>query len=679
MAAGAVCDLRATAAAPCLSNEDLSVDFFPDVPVVQTYLHKPTGMKFGGGNQAGTLALNGNSTPWSKWQIAVDTGLLPNAVRYHLKLDAPRVEMRFDYRLQKYVLELDVEVLSDPSRWLRTIEWQDLPVLTCQAPDITIWREEWKERSWEEKIARGLWWSELVEKAASQFGLDAEPLSTMYCCFYRPDKLCAAVATNYPYMPIRNQIAKDRDGTKSYLLGLNTYQYRVRDRTMAPLRAKIAFLPDLNGDGRADASDFQLWVNRQLGKPLPTHRNVIWYKIFCAEVNKPPHSTFAQAGEIIERVHRYTDGLPQIVYLVGWQYQGHDTGYPSLDKVNSALGSGDDLARLHRMAKERWNTVVSYHINLDDDYIDHPGWDPSIIARQPDGALERWEVFNGNQSYHISHTKDVESRKVFARLAAMMQIVPLEKAIHLDAFRNMNWSWEPDGFIGAIEEFECGVKPIVQFFKSRGIDVTIESTDFGPTEWCGTVSGVWHLADADEMVQLRHGKMLGGGRNGDRGLWNYAFGSAISDDVLYSVDGVDYITRGTWDLLLDDIYLGVLLYHFYLEREMTALHLDKQGARLQFSDGVTTVASRDGKEMRVTQGDVVIALNYDRFIPRDEFIYAYSRDGSDRTWMLPKSFRNRELEIRTLGDSAAAVIRQSATDHLHLELAPRTPVKISRT
>ena len=63
----------------------------------------------------------------------------------------------------------------------------------------------------------------------------------------------------------------------------------------------------------------------------------------------------------------------------------------------------------------------------------------------------------------------------------MMREVPLEGAIHIDAFRNMNWSWEPDGFIGPIEELECGVKPIVQWLKDRGIDVTTESCDHSRT------------------------------------------------------------------------------------------------------------------------------------------------------------------------------------------------------
>jgi len=658
-----------------LSNEVLNIELFPDKPVPRTYLHMPSGMQFGGASPGGVLAVNGTAMPWRDWEIDVDRSGLPGRVSYDLRSVERGFAIRFDYQLQGYVLALKMTVVSDPRNVLRTIKWQNLSLLTCDASDITIWREEWSQRDWNEEIGRGLWGSEVVEKHITEFGADIEPRPNTYCCFFQPDKVCATVLTNGRYFPLSNQVTVDRE-QKQYSLSLGTYQYRIRKRFAEPLRAQVAFLPDLNGDGRTDASDFQLWVNRQLPQPWPTHRTAIWYKIYCDDPKtEQPVTTLAQAGEIIERVHRCTDGLPQIVYLVGWQYDGHDTGYPSLDKVNRKLGSRDELWQLHRKAKEQLNTILSYHINLDDSYPHHPGWDESVIGLQPDGELMRWEKFNDIMSYHITHTKDVESGKVFERLEAMMREVPLEGAIHLDAFRNMNWSWEPDGFIGAIEELECGVKPIVDFFRSRGIDVTIESQNM---EWCGIISGKLHVGRPLDLVQLRHGKILFGGRSWEtETLWDWGLGSSINWDVIYSEDGKDFYSSGAWTQLLDGIYLGTLLYHFYLEREMTVAHIDQETARLRFSDGVTTFVKRDNSRLLVTHGDVVIADNYDRFIPRGASIYAYSRDGSSRAWNLPAMFRGKTVEIRTLGDSNGRASTMRTSDHIDLELNPRVPVKIT--
>src|SRR5690349_5080269 len=53
-------------------------------------------------------------------------------------------------------------------------------------------------------------------------------------------------------------------------------------------------------------------------------------KIFLAERTDAGkgckvHLTFEQALEVIERLDRITCGAPKIIYLVGWQYNGHDS------------------------------------------------------------------------------------------------------------------------------------------------------------------------------------------------------------------------------------------------------------------------------------------------------------------------------------------------------------------
>src|SRR2546427_9324255 len=65
-------------------------------------------------------------------------------------------------------------------------------------------------------------------------------------------------------------------------------------------------------------------------------------KIFLAERTDEGRAckvylTFEQALEVIERLDRITCGAPKIVYLVGWQYNGHDSKYPAWGGVNHRL------------------------------------------------------------------------------------------------------------------------------------------------------------------------------------------------------------------------------------------------------------------------------------------------------------------------------------------------------
>lgn len=653
-----------------LRSTAMEVEFHPSLPFPATYRHKASGLTFSGPDDR-PLTIDGKEVPWTDWDVSLDSSSQPRVIVYHLYHRRLECALTLTYELDTWELSLRLAVVADPKSAVRSIGFNQTSLIQGKATNGRVWREIWKQKPWDSQYGRGLWSPTLQDSLCSKVNPDQSGLPTSYCCVTLPKKLAVGVLSNQRYLPFTSRIAGDE-----FHIGLSDYTFRARKLCLPPLEVRIAFLPDTNGDGTADASDYQLWVNRKFPQPWPNHRGRIWNKIYCGDRGQAV-TTFAQAEQIIERIHRFTDGLPQVMYLVGWQYEGHDSGYPSIDKVNPHLGTREELWNLHRRAKEELNTVVSYHINLDDSYPQHPGWDESVICRDRDGKLMTWEPFSDGMSYHINHTKDVQSGKVFQKLEAMMREVPVEGALHVDAFRNMNWSWEPDGFIGPVEELECGIKPILEYLKQRGVDVTIESIDSGGTEWCGLISGILHIGGPRDLVQLRHGKMIYGGRSYPPNLWEWGLGSALNYDTIWLRDGKDFDASGAWHELLDGIYLGALLYHYYLEREMTVAHLDAKGAYLRFSDGTETTVHRDNSHLLVKRDKLVIADNFDRFIPRGDSIYAYSRDGSTRSWPLPSAFANRKLSIKRLGLDGSATVTVDVGTMLDLKLDPRVPVRIT--
>ena len=66
---------------------------------------------------------------------------------------------------------------------------------------------------------------------------------------------------------------------------------------------------------------------------------------------------------------------PRVMYLLGWQYTGHDSGYPSIDSVNHELGGYNELVNLISEAR-KYNVNVTFYDNYDDSYPTHPSWDP---------------------------------------------------------------------------------------------------------------------------------------------------------------------------------------------------------------------------------------------------------------------------------------------------------------
>lgn len=77
--------------------------------------------------------------------------------------------------------------------------------------------------------------------------------------------------------------------------------------------------------------------------------------------------TFDQALEMVKQIDRIMPGYQKVIYLVGWQYNGHDDRYPEFFEVNEHLKSPKDataresLLRLVETAKN-YHTVISYHI-----------------------------------------------------------------------------------------------------------------------------------------------------------------------------------------------------------------------------------------------------------------------------------------------------------------------------
>jgi Endo-alpha-N-acetylgalactosaminidase len=656
-----------------LTNPNLRVLFDPERPIVLGYEHFPSGTAFGGGNVEGRLAINGEAIPWNEWRIQVETNA--SALTYRMTL--PRLSVSFDYAfsLAGNGLEVELRNIQDPTGSFRSLDWRNLPLLTCADPSFQFWS---LTTGAPDSSSGGKMWT------SDRSGLlsNTAPVKDFLIrgCLYHPQKVCVFVDGNYPLLPTTGEI----NGAHEYRLSLNTYQYRVRSKTMPPLKAQVVFLQDENGDGLSDLSDYCLWTNRRLPEPDPIYRTCLWYKIFMDLPATGVRTTCSQAEEIVRAIHNVTDGLPQLVYLVGWQYEGHDTGYPAMDKVNERIGGASALRSLVENSHSRYNTLISYHCNIDDTYTNHAAHDPSLLAD------------NGN----LSHCLDAESGKIFQRLEALMRTVPVQKTIHFDNTR-ITSPVRSQG-IGILEELEAGIRPVDQFLKARGITMTTEGQNGIPIDCTDLFSAFWHYDTPLPTVQLWHRKILGGGWGGHVGPQNryqLGLGGSIHQDVSYkAIDrdalgekvwreqfswvqgspGMTVSYEKDWDDLVQRIYLGGLLYQFYLEREMTLLRRIPGGVRQEYGNHEVLVENASG-HLTVKWGDVLVAEDDDRFIPRDGSVYAYSLGGCSRSWKLPVALRGRKLQVHTLTREGRAVAPPFTIDgdSIRLTLPPKSPVKIS--
>lgn len=220
---------------------------------------------------------------------------------------------------------------------------------------------------------------------------------------------------------------------------------------------------------------------------------------------------FEDALEVIRKIDNITLGIPKITYLVGWQYNGHDSKYPSWGEVNNHLKRDQDstaLESLHWLMKEAkaYNTIVSFHINMIDAFKDSPLWDEymtkDIVAKDTLGNLIKGEVFAGMQSYQLSYAREWELGLAQKRIDELIEMIPEIRnagTIHIDAFHSMRASGpgEPiSPYLGnSIEDEICAQRKIFRYWQSKGIDVTSEGAKYWLRKdpFIGLQAMTWHF------------------------------------------------------------------------------------------------------------------------------------------------------------------------------------------
>lgn len=356
---------------------------------------------------------------------------------------------------------------------------------------------------------------------------------------------------------------------------------------------------------------------------------------------------FAQTLEVIKKIDNLTLGIPKIVYLVGWQYNGHDSKYPAWHEVNPKLKRQEDRTALQSMKwlmKEayKYNTTVSVHINMFDAYEDSPLWDTyvenDIIARNTDGSLRP-----GEWGWPVSYTQEWKTGYAQKRIDDICKMLPLKKAgtVHIDAYH----TWAPfdkpgdpiSPYLGYTAEQETETQEkIFRYWDKKGIDVTSEGMRFlrisafeglQPASW-------WFDPSIKEYLEWPASYYTGGSSNSATGR---LFGN--------SMHGEPQVKKDPENLsgFLHEFCIRTLPW-YYLNR-LERLEYTKNGTEQQvtFSEGVVSLIN--DKEFHIKKNGNYLVRDNDVFVPalwmKQPAIIAYSVNGyRDMEWTLPEEWKN---------------------------------------
>lgn len=368
----------------------------------------------------------------------------------------------------------------------------------------------------------------------------------------------------------------------------------------------------------------------------PYHQTLTM-KMFMCDRNGKVYLTLDQALEVMRKIDNLTRGIPKIIYLVGWQYNGHDSGYPSWGKVNSKLkriGDSSAVTSLIWLMNEgsKYNTTVSLHINMLDASKDSPLWEEyiekDIVARNTDGTLRNYVW-----GYPISYTREWEEGLAQRRIDSLCDMLPLKRAgtVHIDAFHTYvpeqgETPISPYHGITTDQEIETQ-KKIFRYWRDKEIDLTSEFDDnYRKDPFIGLQPMAWHFGGLDPMKIPP--TLYCGGKGGDS-----RFGQSMLGENKIKVDPVhlkDFI----------DEFCQTTLVWYYLNR-LDRIS-DMKGV-VTFSGGVTS--RKDGDALKVQKGKVILQEGGNVFVPalwqESREIIAYSKDGYvNKTWKFPAEWKD---------------------------------------
>jgi hypothetical protein len=644
-----------------IENDQVRIELDEHWPRATRLVRKATGGALPGCEPDRPFAVELNRQPVGQPDMACTVEIDETSADYVVRVPGLDLLLRFRFTLEDSDLVLTLPEVSEGGRF--SLERLYIPqhrlVTGTAANGDRYLRHVLRRTNWSRHWCPGTeyydQWEDMggVGDAQPEYG----PRRCLYACVWNRKICVGVVGSSYvdPLVTALDEEGSVRDGRAGrFAIWAGPHCHRLRGELAEPFQLRMGVLDDYNGNGKIDWCDAAAWEQDRLPESNPLYREAAVYKIYCDDRRRAfPLHTFADCLEVIRTVHQVSGGLRQIVYLVGWQDVGHDSGYPCHAVVNKRLGGREALVQLIEIARA-YNCTVTLHANVDDSYEANPEFRRDLLSRDADGEPFVWfnnPELGGGPCYSINHTLSVESGYERDRCDRLCEMLPLRESIHFDAFRSCGEVWEPDGVhIDAECEVQRGMIPIIRMYAEKGVDVTAEG---GMEEGRALFSWVWLLPGWQHHYHtvVTHGRVLGHWRTSGRENPGQPEKQALGESVVYPERGADYAT------VVKCFYLDWMYSQILSRKRMLDYWTGdwNRGVRAWYEDDTRTVGGLPPHDVQAWYEGIPVARGTDRFLPwRENVIFAYSEEGGEMEWTLPEPWEGARITARELRRNSAA-------------------------
>ena len=390
-------------------------------------------------------------------------------------------------------------------------------------------------------------------------------------------------------------------------------------------------------------------------------------KVFC---------DFETALDLIKQADQLTLQVPKIIYLVGWQYNGHDDKYPAMFEVNSLLKRPQDataresLLWLMREARN-YHTTVSLHINMTDAYEDSPLWETyvknDLISKSKFKNLMVIGNYNNRKAYQVNYKNEWHAGWTQRRIDSLVNLLPeLRNAgtIHVDAWIARESKGHEESLVTE-SEYQ---KKALYYWREQGIDVT--------SEWVmdymtGLVPFAWHFNARTQEQYLKTpanvytGSGISPDVSGSDFDLGFLFGQSMYGEGLWPTWQKNDEDAKNWDKrFAAKFYLNCLQYFYLNSLDRLAVTGIGEDRVALFSDDVR-VSLRDSI---VSKNDITLreknTVMYPVLWKNNPTLAIYSQEGSsERIFHLPGIWKFLDeidvykVSIRGLQHAGSALVQ----------------------
>ena len=414
--------------------------------------------------------------------------------------------------------------------------------------------------------------------------------------------------------------------------------------------------------------------------PLPTEylsNRFLYIVAGKRKIDDEPKTTFRQSKQLIQDIARLTDRAPQVAFISGFAYDGQDTGFPSEDKINSSLGTDEELLSLIQFGKSI-DANVTLNVNYDDAYRSSPLFDEAFIARRPDNKIWKSRAWDGEDSYVVGMAKYMEGGWGSKRIAFSVDHFKITGTILIDA---MSWfsirnDWDHEHPASGYRNLVDGKFKVIDEFRKRGVAVTSEQLRYpmiGKLTASMDGPGVSSCPFGGEAIPLLSTIYRGSA------IWGGTGDGSIHPgrELFWNTRSALWFQADTDRIRMSDFYYLVALPYSKLHRLSVQAYV-RDGATRQIT------LTQDSQVQMTGEGDsyvakyrgVEIARDNATFCPIDENRIAfYSRAAKRLRYPLPAAWSRDKVVARTLGVHGRTPCDvKIMAGMLEVEVLPNTPV-----